>query len=99
MSRSNRRMNQHHLLFENRDYAGIRKEFRNLDCFKVMLDVEAHALFHLIYSPPKRPDVETAMYFINRHKRRECACFNHAGEMVNVLEVGGELDVGERRSA
>jgi hypothetical protein len=99
MTRTNRRMNCHHLLFEGRDYTGIRKEFRELSCFKVMMDVEAHALFHQIYGPPRRPDTETAMYFITRHRRRECACYTQNGEVVNVLEVGGELDVGERRSA
>lgn len=76
MARSVRRKNNHHLVWPRRNYdKGIAKQFRNLPCFQVDIDVEVHAFLHVIYAPPKHVDVSEMLYFIRRHDRRDCGCY------------------------
>lgn len=95
MAKPKRRTNNHHLLWERRDYQGIRKEARQLPCLQIALDKEVHAILHRLYSPPRLLDVDDAKWLIERHRAKTCACFSSdARDHANILHInaGGDDD-------
>lgn len=77
-------------LWEARNYdKGLAKEFRALPCLQVVMDIEVHRLFHRLYKPPAMADREDMEYFVQRHRRHECGCYEGEVVGVNALELGG----------
>lgn len=87
VSKTKRRQNSHHLFWPRRAYnQALWREFRELPCLKVSVDVEVHALLHRMYEPPRMPDEATMEYFLDRHRARACACFEGEKIQSNILE-------------
>lgn len=97
MARSNRRANNHHLLWPRRNYNGVRKQARNLPCMQIMLDAEVHAILHRLYGQPKQLPMDDAVFLLSRHTQKLCACYSPQGELINILLInaGKEEEDGE----
>lgn len=71
-----RKTNKHHVWYPRRAYrSGLAKQFRNLPCMVVRMDIEAHNMLHFLQEPPTKPSVSLMKRMIARHKARECGCY------------------------
>lgn len=87
MSKSKKRRNNHHLGWPRRAYVTqLQRDFRELPCLKVSLDIEVHALLHQLYEPGRMPDDDTMEYFVVRHANQACACHEAPSTPVNILD-------------
>lgn len=90
--------NVHHWPFDRRSFNAteLGREFRNCTCAQSRVDPRMHAAMHRIQSVPRRPDVAEMEYLIDRHKGRECGCWDDSQvTLVNLLAPSGYgLDLG-----
>lgn len=72
--------NRHHLFFPRRDYQSkLEKDFRELPCMSVDIDVAAHRELHVYSAPPTMPGKGVMRRLIARHENRKCGCYSPEG--------------------
>lgn len=75
MSKRNGR-NLHHLFWPKGDYkTDTELEFRALPCFHIVIGIEEHRLVHAHTESPTKPSFHEMDFAIQRHKFRECGCY------------------------
>lgn len=89
----------HHFIFPEGEYEksgnATLREFRRLPCFQVELDIEVHELFHKIFDAPHRIGEDVMRWFIDRHNRKLCGCYDKKKRIrAHVTEIGGEVESG-----
>lgn len=73
MSRSSRTVNRHHTFWPRRAYTtSAEREFRNLSCNVVLMEVEAHHRLHRTTKPPAKPKQSIMLQAIHLHRRGHC---------------------------
>ena len=94
MSRSrSRRRNNHHLLWPASDYRWlVYKQARTLPCCQVQIDIEVHRVLHKLYDLPRKISDADARKLIERHEKKQCACYDGTQTTLELLGEGENDD-------
>lgn len=84
-------IDEHHWIFPKRGYrdGDIATRFRDLPCFRSSTSREVHVAFHNSFNPPRRPSRETMERFIQRHDKKQCACYAADEDLLTRVQVLG----------
>lgn len=70
-----RKANTHHLFYVRNDYkTPLEREFRDLKCMQVEIDLYAHELIHKVMFNFPKPSTEQMEFAIARHVNEICSC-------------------------
>lgn len=82
---------RHHTFWPKPDYeSDTARQFRRLSCFVSRVDAYAHKALHFCYAPPKQPDPDIMALAKERHKSRNCTCWEEnesKKQLVNLLAL------------